>query len=454
VTDANRTFLSGREVAFAVLALAFVAVITVAASLFVDARVEAVLNARQAAIVDSEIRYLRLVDAEEGRAALTRIIARRAALPNDDLPIHALVDAQGAYVAGDVDWPQGLITDGDWRPIQTYRRRQGAKVEGFGRAVKLADGAKVLIGRDLTAQHSVQAAIFQALVLALAALFAAAFAVGLLLNRRILRRIDAIALTARRISAGNLAERMPLSGQDNEFERLSGVLNAMLDRNETHIEQMRIVTEAIAHDLRLPLQRVKANLERAQSSADDAARAQAFVRADREMDEALATFNALLEITRAQSGIGAEDFETIALAPIVTDVVELFGPVAEDKKQTLLAELQDANIKGQATLLRQALGNLVQNAIKFSPEGASIRVRIEPRERTARLIVEDSGPGIPASDYATALRPFGRLARDQAESGKGLGLALVAACSKLHNGTLGLEPANPGLRVILEFPRA
>jgi signal transduction histidine kinase len=215
---------------------------------------------------------------------------------------------------------------------------------------------------------------------------------------------------------------------------------------------MRIVTEAIAHDLRLPLQRVKADLERAQS-LDATAREQAFIRADEEIDGALATFNALIDITRAESGIGTEAFETVDLAKVAADVVELFEPVAEDKKQTLKRDVVPATISGQGTLIRQALGNLIQNAIKFSPEGASITVRLRETDQAAELSVEDTGPGIPAGDRATALRPFGRLARDAAADGKGLGLALVAACAKLHGGALRLEAAEPGLRAILDFPR-
>src|SRR5262245_52903467 len=120
--DAPRLFLSPRELLFASLALLLVAAVSIAAFLLVDDRVEAILIARQAAIVDSEIRYLELVDSEEGRETLTRFIARRAATPNDDLPIHALVDAKGSYLAGDVDWPPNMVTDGRWRPIQTNRR--------------------------------------------------------------------------------------------------------------------------------------------------------------------------------------------------------------------------------------------------------------------------------------------------------------------------------------------
>ncbi len=434
-------------------AVAFVAVASVAALLFVDNRAEAILTARQAAVVDSEIRYLQVIDAEEGRQVLVRVITRRAGLANDDLPLHALIDARGRYLAGDVDWPPGLIADGRWRPIETNKRDSGDTISGFGRAVVLPDGARVLIGRDRSAQRALQSALVQAIMIALLVFLAVAAALIVLLNRRVLARIDAIVATARRIIAGNLHERIPARGSTDEFERLGGVLNEMLARNETHIDQMRIVTEAIAHDLRLPLQRVKADLEQAQASADAAARELAFARADDEIDGALATFNALIDITRAESGIGTEAFEMVDLAKVATDVVELFEPVAEDKDQVLTRDIVPASLRGQGTLIRQALGNLVQNAIKFSPEGASITVRLRQTDDAVELTVEDTGPGIAQADQATALRPFGRLPRDVSADGKGLGLALVAACAKLHGGVLRLETGAPGLRAILAFPR-
>lgn len=315
MSDTRRFFLSRREMIYAAFALALVAAISLFAFLFLASRVETILVDRQAAVVDSEISYLKLIDAEEGRAALVRTIARRAAQANDDAPIHALIGKDGAYLAGDVDWPEGLVADRLWRPIETYRRRGGERVEGFGRALVLPDGARVLVGRDRSGQHTVESALSEAISLTLVALVAVAAALILLLNSTILARIDKIVSAARRIIAGNLHERVPLRGEDDEFERLSGVLNTMLDRNETHIAQMRMVTDAIAHDLRLPLQRVKADLERAQASPDEAERAQAFARADAEIDDALATFNALIEIARAESGIGVEGFDRAPSSP-------------------------------------------------------------------------------------------------------------------------------------------
>lgn len=454
MTSAPRFFLSRRGVFFAVGALALMIAVSVAAFRLVATRVETILNAHHAAIVDSEVRYLQILDAERSRSELVRFVARLAASESDDLPIHALVSEDGAYLAGDVDWPNDLIIDGRWRPIETFRRSRGEPVSGFARAVRLSDGATVLIGRDRNSLVPVQSALAEAILLTLVGIVTVGVATIALLNYVVLGRIDAIVSTARGIIAGKLNERIPLQGQSDELSRLADILNVMLDANAAHIERVRIVTEAIAHDLRLPLQRVKTNLERAYAAQVDSGAARAVAAAEGEIDQALVTFNGLIEIVRAESGIGSEVFDDIDLAALVRDVVELFEPVAEDKSQILRTETAPMKVRGQSALLRQALGNLIHNAIKFSPEGTTVTVRIQSTDLMASLIVEDNGPGIPEQDRAAALRPFGRLARDDLIDGKGLGLALAAACAKLHDGQLRLESGNPGLRVILSLPRA
>ncbi|MBI1212648.1 MAG: HAMP domain-containing protein [Alphaproteobacteria bacterium] len=447
----RRVFLSRDALIYAALGLAFIVASSVAAFLFIDDRVERILLQRQAAIVDSELKLLELVDREEGRDGLVRSIARRVSVPNDDFQIQALIDRNGKYLAGDVDWPSDLIVDGAWRPIQTYARK-GVPVIGYGRAIVLPDGAKILVGRDRSAQRAVQSALAEALLTALGILLAVALALGIFLNRLVLGRIDTIATTARRIISGDLHERIPARGQDSEFDRLTGVLNSMLERNEAHFDQMRLVTDAIAHDLRGPLQHIKADLERVLLAEGKAPREAAVARAVGEIDEALSTFNALLDIARAEAGIGQETFDQVDLANLVEDVVEVFGPLAEEKRQKLTAQLMAMEVRGQSTLLRQSVGNLVHNAIKFSPQGATIVARLDDRGGNARIIVEDNGPGIPENERETALQPFGRLSRDRPTDGKGLGLALVAACAKLHGGRFVLEDAHPGLRAIIELP--
>lgn len=450
----QRLFLSRRDILVLAAAILLVATSSLLAFLYVDSEFESILRARQAAVVDSEVRYLQLIEQEEGWDALLRAVARRSDIANDDLPLHALIDGQGKFLAGDVDWPAGIVADGQWRPIKTNKRNDGTAITGYGRAVQLANGARVLVGRDRTGQRSVQSALGEAMMIALIVLLGVASVLVVVLNRRVMHHIDAIVSTARRISDGQISQRIPVSSAGDEFGQLRETLNKMLDRNELHLRQMQMVTDAIAHDLRLPLQRVKADFERVRLADSDALRETMLDRAEGEIDEALSTFNALLDITRAESGIGRDSFDAVDVARLVEDLVELFEPVAEDKDQTLTHSVQPLVVKGQGVLIRQALGNLIQNAIKYCPRGARIDVNADVDSDHVLIRVTDNGPGVPGDSIDEVLRPFGRLPRDAHEQGKGLGLALVQACARIHGGFLRLEDAGPGLSATLGLRRS
>lgn len=438
-----------RDLAIAGGAIGFVAILLGASFLFFDLQMESMLARRQAAIVDTELQLLKLIDEEDGRAALIRSISRRTPYSYGDFAIQALIGPDKTYLAGDVDWPAGLVADGGWRAIETFTRR-GTAVAGYGRAIVLRDGAMVLVGRDRAAQRDFERSIVVSLLSLVFVLLAGTVALGLYLNQRILDRIGGMAQAAHLMLQGNAQQRFPEKG-DTEFDRAGAVLNRLLDLNAQRLDQMRMVTDAIAHDLRQPFQRLRAHLERAGSN-DGAQREAALTAADAEMHDALATLNNLLEVARADSGIGQDGFEPFDLAVLAGDLVEFFAPLAEEKDIDLEAAFAAAPVRGQPALMRHAIANLLQNAIKYTPSGGRIRVSTASSLNEAVLIVQDNGPGIPAAQIGLTLRPFGRLARDTAVEGKGLGLALVAACAKLHQGRLALEDAEPGLRVVFALP--
>ena len=446
----GKLIVDPRALIVALAALAFVVALSAAAFIYYDLQVESILTTRQSTVVDTEIQLLRLIDKEEGRRNLIRAIARRTGFANDDFAIQALISKDGKYLAGDVDWPKDIVANGTWQRISTYARK-GVLIDGYGRALVLSDGAQVLVGRDRTAQRRVERTLGQAMFAMVFVLLAGTVALGLYLNQLILRRIEAISSSANLILEGDATTRFP-NRQETEFDRLGGVLNDLLDRNSNHLQQMRMVTDAIAHDLRQPLQTIRARLDQAMAAKDELARTDAFLSANAEMDLALSTFDSLLEVARAESGLGKDAFSEIDVETLVRDVIELFEPLAEDKGQKIEATLSPVHLLGQNILLRQSLGNLLQNAIKFAPDNSTIKVTLVQKKDRALLMVEDHGPGIPSSQHALALRPFGRLTRDANSTGKGLGLALVAACIKLHEGALTLEDAQPGLRVRVDLP--
>jgi signal transduction histidine kinase len=453
MTRSRRFFLSNVAVFTAVATVLVVVGVSVGAFLYIDREAEQMLTERDAVIADEELKLLEAIDNEDGRIGLVRAIARRAALASDKLGIVAVTDQRGNLLAGNVGWPKGLTADRQWHRISATTP-SGETVNGFAMAIVLPDGTRMLVGRDLAPIGRFRTSLSDSMIAALAAILIASLGVGIALNRIVLSRIATIGNTARRVSGAALAERIPLGAGDTAFDRLAVTLNDMLDRNEAHISQIRTMTDAIAHDLRIPLQRMRSGLRDAAILTDRTEQQQAIELAIADADEALGTFNALLAIARAEAGVGRENFEPVDLAALVNDIVEFFGPLAEEKGQQMEVSTLPLSVQGIALILKHALGNLIQNAIKYTPPAGKIVVRMVEVGGRVQLIVEDNGPGIPDAERSHAVQPFGRLARDKDADGSGLGLALVAAFAKLHDGALRLEDASPGLRAIFEIPLA
>ena len=267
---------------------------------------------------------------------------------------------------------------------------------------------------------------------------------GVLLAFSAERRLAEINRTTRQIMAGDLSRRAPLSGSDDEHDELAQNINAMLDQIESLLEGMRHVGDSVAHDLRGPITRLRNRLETVaaadQPNRDDVADCVA------QLEQVLATFNALLRIARVESGAYRSAFTTVDLQPIVRDVCELYQAAAEDKNVTLQAEARESvEVFGDRELLAQVLTNLVDNAVKYTPSGGVVRIALERTGDTARLRVADSGPGIPAADRSRVLQRFTRLDQARSQPGNGLGLALVNAVTLQHHGRLTLGDNEPGL---------
>jgi signal transduction histidine kinase len=439
--------LAAGPLRLALLGVAFVTLVTAGAFWAVQAHIEALIGAEQAQAARLELRLFAEVDRQEGRDGLVRAILRRLEAEPDLAPLYVLADPDGRRITGSIDWPAAFPTDQTWREV-----RVGGRLIGAAAAIILPDGARLLVGDDLSEQSGLRRSTLTAFAIAMGLVAAFATATGVLLNRVLLGRIGDFVGAADRIFAGDLDERMPRTGEIGPFDDLARALNAMLDRNAALIVKLRAVTDAIAHDLRMPLQRIHNQLERALGAPDEAARIEAIGSAQAEGASALSTFNTLLEVARAEAGVGRDAFAAVDLAALVEDVTELFGPVAEDNHQTLHATVAPLTAFGQSALLRQALANLVQNAIKYTPQGGAIHVACTDTPAGVVLSVRDNGPGIPETERGRAVQPFGRLSRDHEVDGAGLGLALVAAVAKLHHGALRLSDAKPGLLAELSLP--
>jgi signal transduction histidine kinase len=278
---------------------------------------------------------------------------------------------------------------------------------------------------------------------------------GLLISRRMLTRLGAINRAAERIMAGDLSHRIATTGSNDEFDRLSEQLNAMLEEIRRLMVGMRTVTDNIAHDLRSPLTRMKGRLEMlARDPSNSDAQLQAIERTIADADQLLATFTALLSIADAESGTARASMELIDLGAIAADIAELYGPAAEERGLRMCADEGDGAVVGSRQLLFQAVANLIDNALKHTPPGGEIAISVVREGTAVKLIVRDSGSGIPEGERGRVLEPFVRLDNSRSTPGSGLGLALVAAIARLHGAKITLSDNRPGLIVTLAFPAA
>ncbi|HWL82940.1 MAG TPA: ATP-binding protein [Roseomonas sp.] len=314
----------------------------------------------------------------------------------------------------------------------------------------LPDGSNLIVATDLALVDRAATALAWTPPIAggLAALLA--LVLGFLVARRLERRLAGISTAARAVMEGDLARRLPVNGTGDEFDRLAATINAMLARIEALVAEVRQVTDDVAHDLRSPLSRLRQRLEAALAQARaPEADAAVLEGAVAELDQILATFAALLRIARTEAGAGREGFAPVDLSALVEGVVEVYGPVAEEAGRALRAEVAPGQtLPGSAALLRQALANLLDNALGHG--GGTIHVALRPGPV---LAVADEGPGIPSEERERVLRRFYRLDRSRNTPGTGLGLALVAAVTRLHGGrvTLVEGPEGRGLGVTLDL---
>ncbi len=395
---------------------------------------------------------------ESGVQGLAATIRQRVARDPAGSGVYLLADPRYVPIVGNLDrWPDAPESQDGWIEFELQDRAvRGGTYLAHARHFTLAGGFNLLIGRDARALQQVQRLILRSFGWGLAITLALGVAGGLLMSRGTLRRLEAINRTSREIIAGDLARRVPTRGSGDDFDQLAQNLNAMLDRIEALMEGIKHVSEGIAHDLRSPLTRLRNRLETARMSAQGPDEKRGLIEASiAEADSLLATFNALLRIAEAESGRARVAFTSVDLAVLAQDVVELYEPVAQDKRQTLASAIEPGvTVAGDRHLLSQALANLLDNAVKYTPEGGRIDIALRSTPRGAELAVADSGPGIPENYRGKVLERFFRLDPSRTTPGSGLGLSLVSAVARLHDATLSLEDNRPGLRITIAFPPA
>jgi signal transduction histidine kinase len=283
---------------------------------------------------------------------------------------------------------------------------------------------------------------------------------GVVISRSAARRAEQLAKTTEDVMGGDLSRRAPVFGSGDEFDRLSEQLNAMLAKLERLVISSRSAGDSIAHDLRSPLTRLRNRLEAGLQDTNAEGPRTALARSIDDVDGVLGTFNAILRLSRVQAGASGS-FKRTNVSDITDELAELYQPVCEERHLKFdYSKQDDLFVLADKDLLAQAMANLVDNAVKYTPEGGS--VRLEARRGAngdIDLVVTDNGPGIPPEDRERAIERFVRLEESRSAPGSGLGLALVAAVAEAHAGKLilsdgGGTPERPGLAATLSLHAA
>ncbi|HMA52049.1 MAG TPA: HAMP domain-containing sensor histidine kinase, partial [Magnetospirillaceae bacterium] len=321
--------------------------------------------------------------------------------------------------------------------------------------VRLPQGDILVVGHDMPDQQKIRFLVVRSL--AIGGVLAAALAVlgALLVHRRIEVRLAAIRGIAAKIESGQLDWRIPPASGHDEFSRLNGDINRMLDRIQQLMDGVRHVSNAIAHDLRTPLGRLRARLDETLRAGDAAALPQAAEDTIAGIDQLTLLFERLLQIAEAESGTRRQSFAPVPLAALASTIAELYDALAEEKGMSLTLDApEEAEILGDRELLSALLANLVENAFKYAVHpGGHVGLALTIGAETVDLSVRDDGPGIPAEERGRVLERFYRIDRSRSVPGNGLGLPLAAAIVALHGGVLTLEDGHPGLKVRVSLPR-
>lgn len=409
------------------------------------------------ATINAEIQGLEERYRTDGLSGLSRLIAGRLAEQQPgDSSIYLLTDQNFRPLVGNLSrWPEPAPDEEGW--LDFYLGRANADYaphRGRAKAFLVRGQFHLLVGRDMFELEETQRTIIQTLVWGVVITLVLALLGGVTFSRGVMRRIESINRTSKEIMSGDLSRRIPTTGSSDDFDRLAGNLNDMLDQMELLMEEVKRVSDNIAHDLKTPLARLRNRLELLRNdAARDGEQLKLVDAALHEADGLLSTFNALLRIARIESKARREAFSDLDLVAVLNDVVELYEPLAEDRGQDLRLECAGAlRVRGDRDLLFQCIANILDNAIKYTPTGGRISVVLD--ERGGYLRVCDQGPGVPEHARDKVFRRFYRLDASRSTVGSGLGLSLVAAVARLHSMEIELGDNNPGLCVTLKMPES
>jgi len=390
-----------------------------------------------------------------GLGGLTTLLKARLSRRPPGASIYLLTNRNLEPLIGNLDsWPVNADIHDGWLEFDLKNTQDAQPHRARARLFRLTGGYLLLVGRDIHDFEMTRGRISMSLVWASGIMLILGSLGSIMMGRSTLHRIEAINQTSRDIMSGDLSRRIPSRNTGDDFDVLTDNLNAMLDQIESLMESVRRVSDNVAHDLRTPLARLRNRLEESLHQADaDERRTPALEQALEEADALLLTFNALLRIARIESQEDSADFAPLDIGALINDVMELYEPLAESKQLQFAAALTtELTYVGDRDLLFQALANLLDNAIKYTPPGGRVRLTLENEGAGVCLRLCDSGPGIEKAQREQVFQRFFRLEQSRTTAGNGLGMSLVQAVMQRHRLTLRLQDNHPGLCVCIRFP--
>ncbi|ASJ73650.1 Sensor kinase CusS [Granulosicoccus antarcticus IMCC3135] len=391
--------------------------------------------------------------AQNGMESMLELIRLHAKYPASS-SIHLLaLNSEDRYLAGDL--PLLPPVEG-WQNLekQTERIDENSSLRSYrALGTRFDDGTFVLVSEDIADLVQTRRLLLQSFSITLAVTVALSLFGGLFIGNVLLRRVESVNQIAQAIMNGDLSQRIPLVGRHDELGGLAESLNRMLARIDDLMQNLRAITSNIAHDLRSPLSRHRQRLELSRMKERSLEEYRAVIdTAIEDTDSILKTFEAMLRIAQIEAGTLREHFAQVELDEIADNIVDAFQAVADDEGKELCAHVEsDCRVMGDRVLLTQLISNLIENALRHTPVGTHIRLDIERYEGKTRIVLSDTGPGIPEKERERVFRHFYRLDASRSTPGNGIGLSFVAAVVKAHDATIELDDNEPGLKVTITF---
>jgi signal transduction histidine kinase len=412
----------------------------------------------QVAIYDAEHLNVRLSlevasAASESDDRLKKTLELRLTRDLRRIDYAALFEASGKLIYGNIKvLPPNIPVDGKTRAVDllTVALPEGPTVPVLFAAAKRGDGTIVILGRSLYEVYALRQVVIRALLICIGPAILLALIVGIIFSRRGTQRLITINETIVRIMRGDLTERLPTRGRMDDINYVANAVNLMLDEIVRLLDQIKSVGDNIAHDLRTPLALSRMRLERTLTKPEPDQWQMTARQTLADLDHALATVTALLRISEVESGRRRSNFKPIDLAEICTNVFDLYEPLAEAKGVPMILEaLEPVPIIGDFDLFLEAVANLVENAIKFTPPSREVRIIARMTDRGALIVVADEGPGVAPKDRAHIFKRFYRAAESRDLQGNGLGLSMAATIVEQHGLSLHLDENTSGARFII-----